>query len=76
MGSTISKDVQEGKEGLNDSKGLENSKLTAFSLYLNQLIKDYEKENNTNIMVCNIGYKVYPDKYINQEKLQLFDIIP
>jgi len=50
-------------------------KLTAFSIRLNEMIKDYERENDANIFVCNVGYRQYPDKYPNQEKLQLLDLI-
>jgi hypothetical protein len=57
------------------NKGQEDERLLKLSLELNQKIKDFEKEHGVNIWVGNVGYRQYPERFPNQEKLQLFDVI-
>ena len=50
-------------------------RLLSLSLHLNQLIKNFEQETGANIFVCNTGYRQYPERFPNQDKLQLLDLL-
>lgn len=49
--------------------------LVALSVELNDRIKGFEKEHGILINVCNVGYRVEPERFPNQEKLQLFSVL-
>lgn len=50
--------------------------LNELSVLLNEVLEEYERIENANIYVSNVGFRVDPIKYKAQQKLQLFDIVP